>query len=72
LSLSVFARGLLKHFTTRAYFSGDSVNLDDPILRLVPEERRDTLMAPEHPARRGTWHISIQLSGERETVFFDV
>jgi hypothetical protein len=48
-----------------------AANLNDPILRLVPEGRRDTL-APEHPARRGTWHINIPLSGERETIFFDV
>jgi protocatechuate 3,4-dioxygenase, alpha subunit len=72
LNLTVFARGLLKHLTTRVYFSGDPANSDDPILRLVPQERRDTLMARENPARRGTWHINIHLSGERETVFFDV
>jgi protocatechuate 3,4-dioxygenase, alpha subunit len=72
LNLTVFARGLLKHLTTRVYFSGDPVNLDDPILLLVPLERRDTLMALEHPARRGAWLINIHLSGERETVFFDV
>ena len=63
---------VLKHLTTRVYFSGDPANLHDPILRLVPEEHRDTLVALEHPARRGTWHINIHLSGERETVFFDV
>jgi len=39
---------------------------------LVPEERRDTLMAHEHPAEGGAWHINIHLSGEHETVFFDV
>jgi protocatechuate 3,4-dioxygenase, alpha subunit len=72
LNVTVFARGLLKHLTTRVYFSGDPANPDDPILRLVPQERRDTLMAREHPARRGAWHINIHLSGEHETVFFDV
>jgi protocatechuate 3,4-dioxygenase, alpha subunit len=72
LNFTVFARGLLKHLTTRVYFSGDPTNLDDPILRLVPQERRDTLMAREHPARRGAWHIDIHLSGQCETVFFDV
>ena len=72
LNLAVFARGLLKHLTTRVYFSGDPANSDDPILCLVPQERRDTLMAREHPASRGAWHINIHLSGERETVFFDV
>jgi protocatechuate 3,4-dioxygenase, alpha subunit len=72
LNCTVFARGLLKHLTTRLYFSGDPANSEDPILRLVPQERRDTLMAHEHPAQRGTWHINIHLSGESETVFFDV
>ena len=72
LNCSVFARGLLKHLTTRIYFHGDPANSEDPILRLVPQERRDTLMAREHPDQRGAWHIDIHLSGERETVFFDV
>jgi protocatechuate 3,4-dioxygenase, alpha subunit len=72
LNVTVFARGLLKHLTTRVYFSGDPGNPDDPILRLVPPERRDTLMARELPARQGAWQINIHLSGERETVFFDV
>jgi len=72
LNCTVFARGLLKHLTTRIYFSGDPANAEDPILRLVPEERRDTLMAHEHPAEGGAWHINIHLSGEHETVFFDV
>jgi len=72
LNVTIFARGLLKHLTTRVYFSGDPANSDDPILRLVPQERRDTLMAREHPARPGAWQFNIHLSGERETVFFDV
>jgi protocatechuate 3,4-dioxygenase, alpha subunit len=72
LNCTVFARGLLKHLNTRIYFSGDPANAQDPILRLVPQERRDTLMAHEHPTQRGAWHINIHLSGERETVFFDV
>jgi len=72
LNLSLFARGLLKRLTTRLYFSGDPANLDDPILALVPQERRETLMARELPARRGAWHFNIHLCGERETVFFDV
>ncbi len=72
LNLSVFARGLLKRLTTRLYFSGDPANLDDPILALVPPERRETLMARELPAHHGAWHFNIHLCGERETVFFDV
>jgi protocatechuate 3,4-dioxygenase, alpha subunit len=71
LNCSVFARGLLKHLTTRIYFSGDPANSNDPILRLVPQGRRDTLMAHELPAQRGAWQVNIHLSGERETVFFD-
>lgn len=72
LNLSVFARGLLKRLATRVYFAGDPAHQHDPILALVPKERRDTLMAHPDPAHPGSWRFEIHLSGERETVFFDV
>ena len=49
INVVVFARGLLKHLYTRVYFAGDPSNLDDPVLALVPENRRATLLA--QPAR---------------------
>ncbi len=72
LNIGVFSRGLLKRLSTRIYFAGDAANATDPVLSLVPEERRSTLMAQPDPARQGSWRIDIHLRGERETVFFDV
>jgi protocatechuate 3,4-dioxygenase, alpha subunit len=72
LNLAIFARGLLKQLNTRAYFAGDPANSEDPILALVQEERRATLMAQRDPSRPGGWNFEIRLGGEGETVFFDV
>jgi protocatechuate 3,4-dioxygenase alpha subunit len=71
INVSVFARGLLKRVVTRIYFSGDPANGEDPVLALVPEGRRETLMAHVDPAKLATWRFGIHLCGERETVFFD-
>jgi protocatechuate 3,4-dioxygenase, alpha subunit len=72
LNVLVFSRGLLQHQFTRIYFAGEPANHEDPVLALVPEERRDTLMAHPDPERSGHWRFVIYLCGERETVFFDV
>jgi protocatechuate 3,4-dioxygenase, alpha subunit len=72
LTIALFARGLLKQLYTRIYFSGDAANDEDPILHLIPPDRRDTLMARPDPARRGYWLFDVRLQGDRETVFFDV
>ena len=62
------ARGMLKRLTTRLYFGDAPENVDDPILALVPPERRDTLIAK----RDGdAWRLDIVLQGAAETVFFD-
>ncbi|KRE21388.1 protocatechuate 3,4-dioxygenase subunit alpha [Bosea sp. Root483D1] len=70
LTVSVFARGLLIRLATRIYFDDEPGNAQDPVLALVPAERRSTLIA-----RRGTdgvFRFDIRLQGEGETVFFDV
>jgi len=72
LNLAVFARGMLKQLYTRIYFLGDAANQEDPILAMVPAERRATLMARPDVARPGTWAFDVHLFGEHETVFFDV
>lgn len=41
----VFMRGLLRAASARVYFSDAPGNADDPILALVPAERRATLIA---------------------------
>lgn len=68
----VFGRGLLKRLPTRIYFAGHTANAVDPVLALVPADRRSTLMARPDPTRAGGWQLDIHLCGEGETVFFDV
>ncbi|HXW15385.1 MAG TPA: protocatechuate 3,4-dioxygenase subunit alpha, partial [Terriglobia bacterium] len=72
LTVAVYGRGLLKQLYTRIYFAGDPANPQDPVLALVPEERRPTLIAQADRACPGRWCFEIRLQGERETVFFDV
>ncbi len=72
LNIGVFSRGLLKRLPTRIYFDGDPANPADPVLALVPEQRRSTLIAQPDPTRPGNWLFEIRLCGDCETVFFDV
>jgi protocatechuate 3,4-dioxygenase, alpha subunit len=69
IAVGVFGRGLLKRLCTRIYFDGDAANADDPILALVPADRRQTLLA----GRDGeAWRFDIRIGTDDETVFFDV
>lgn len=70
INVSVFARGILKRLATRIYFAGDPDITTDPVLSLVPADRRNTLLARED--RPGEWHFDIHLCGPNETVFFDI
>lgn len=72
INVIVFARGLLKQLHTRVYFAGDPANDADPVLALVPRQRRATLLAHPAPDQPNHWHFEIRLQGENETVFFDV
>lgn len=72
INVSILGRGILKRLSTRLYFGGDSLNAADPILALVPENRRATLLAKADPARTGHWIFEVRLRGDAETVFFDV
>jgi len=72
INVLVFARGLLKHLHTRAYFAGEPANFEDPVLALVPEERRATLLAQPGEGEPETWRFHFRLQGDGETVFFDV
>jgi protocatechuate 3,4-dioxygenase alpha subunit len=66
LAVRVFARGLLRHLTTRICF--DETAVPDG----VPADRRETLMA-ERTDDGYRFDIRIQAHPpERETVFFDV
>jgi protocatechuate 3,4-dioxygenase alpha subunit len=68
LAVGIFGRGLLKRLVTRLYFADAPENADDPILALVPEERRATLIARKVD---GLWRFDIVLQGAAETVFFE-
>lgn len=72
LNVALFARGLLKQLYTRIYFAGDPANREDDVLALVPEDRRETLMAHPDSSHPGVWRFDFHLQGENETVFFDV
>jgi protocatechuate 3,4-dioxygenase alpha subunit len=69
INICLFARGLLRHLHTRLYFAGDPGLAVDPVLALVPESRRPTLIAQ---ADGGSFTFDIRLQGPQETVFFDV
>jgi protocatechuate 3,4-dioxygenase, alpha subunit len=68
LTVGVFARGLLKRPHTRIYLPDEPLNAGDPILALVPEQRRATLLANRQGA--GQYTFDIRLAGTGETVFF--
>jgi protocatechuate 3,4-dioxygenase alpha subunit len=68
--IGLLGRGLLKRLATRLYFPDVADNDEDPILALVPHERRHTLIATQIDAHSYGFDIIIQ--GEGETVFFDV
>lgn len=72
VNVMIFARGLLKQLYTRIYFDGEPSNGSDPILALVPEDRRGTLMARPSQGDSSIWKFDIRLCAECETVFFDV
>ncbi|MGH2558786.1 MAG: protocatechuate 3,4-dioxygenase subunit alpha [Thermomicrobiales bacterium] len=71
VSLTVFARGLLDHLTTRLYFEDEPANTEDPVLRLVPAERRATLIGRREASTDGVvYRMDIVLQGAGETAFF--
>jgi protocatechuate 3,4-dioxygenase alpha subunit len=71
IDLGIFARGILKRLFTRVYFADEPANAADPILALVPDERRATLIAePRDRGDRKAYQLNIRLQGKGETVFF--
>jgi protocatechuate 3,4-dioxygenase alpha subunit len=71
--LAVFARGMTQQAITRIYFEDqEAANAADPILALVPAERRETLIARWEQGDVETYRLDIHLQGDKETVFFNV
>jgi protocatechuate 3,4-dioxygenase, alpha subunit len=67
--LTVFARGLTHHLSTRVYFVHGDRRPDDAFLRRVPPNRRDTLFALRTGAAR--YRFDVTLQGPGETVFLE-
>jgi protocatechuate 3,4-dioxygenase alpha subunit len=68
--VTVFARGLLRHLFTRAYFADERVaNEHDPFLARMDPSRRSTLIALHDGDR--SYRFDIHLQGDAETVFID-
>lgn len=63
LTLTVFARGLLRHLNTRIYLPESEDRLP---LEVAPERRRTLLAKRDGAALR----FDVRLQGEGETVFF--
>ena len=70
LAVRLMMRGLLKDLVTRMYFPSRDLDTD-PVLQLVPESRRATLVARHAGESSAAFMWEIELQGARETVFFD-
>ncbi|QYU66800.1 protocatechuate 3,4-dioxygenase subunit alpha [Leptolyngbya sp. 15MV] len=68
IQIAIFARGLMHHVVTRAYFEGEALNATDPVLNMVEDPaRRATLVAKNTGG--GVWRMDVRLQGDGETVF---
>lgn len=71
--VAIYSRGMLRQVYTRLYFSDEAANAADPILALVPDDRRGTLIAHKEPGQRPTrYRFDIRVQGDKETVFFEI
>jgi protocatechuate 3,4-dioxygenase, alpha subunit len=71
--LAIFARGMLLHNYTRIYLEAEAANAGDPVLALVPPERRATLIASREPGNGNpVYRFDVHLQGDNETVFFEI
>jgi protocatechuate 3,4-dioxygenase alpha subunit len=71
VAVSVLGRGIVQRLATRIYFpENTAANEADPVLAVVPPERRRTLIATR--AGDDTYEFDVRLQGVGETVFFDV
>ena len=68
--ITIFARGMLQHLFTRAYFGDEAeANAADAFLASVDPTRRDTLIAaPDGPS---SYAFDVRLQGDSETIFLD-
>jgi len=74
INIILFMRGSLHHLYTRIYFSDEAeANQSDELLKIVPEERRHTLVA-KRSRKSGIpeYLFDIHMQGAKETVFFEI
>ncbi|HEY5400071.1 MAG TPA: protocatechuate 3,4-dioxygenase subunit alpha [Trebonia sp.] len=72
IDVSVFSRGMLDRSVTRIYFPDEgAANAADPVLEVVPADRRATLIATPGD-QDGLLRFDIYMQGPGETVFFDL
>ena len=73
--VTVFARGLIQHLFTRAYFPEDAeAHRTDAVLSAVPAARRATLVCVAEGTPSGgtpSYRFDVRLQGAAETVFLD-
>ena len=73
ICVTVLARGLLNHLSTRLYFDDEPDTAADPVLLRVPEEARATLLARRQPGDgNAVYRFDLVLQGQDETAFFDL
>jgi protocatechuate 3,4-dioxygenase alpha subunit len=74
INVTVFARGLLKHLTTRLYFADEAAaNETDPVLNSIDDAAaRKTLIADKANGAAILYRFDIVLQGKGETVFFEI
>ena len=73
IALTIFSRGLMHHVYTRLYFSDEAeANEQDPLLQLIPANRRDTLIAQKVQNEQGVvYQLDIHMQGDQATVFLE-
>src|ERR1700737_4907604 len=60
--LAIFARGTLPTNYSAIYFDGEAANAADPVMALVPTERRNTLIAMRQPGNgNAVYRFDIRL-----------
>jgi protocatechuate 3,4-dioxygenase, alpha subunit len=72
IAVGIIGPGFLKRVSTRIYFADGSGNDVDPILNLIPDARRSTLIAQRQTETNNSYRFDIRLGGDRETVFFEI
>ena len=64
---------MLRHLYTRIYFGDEAANATDPVLAIVPPERRSTLIAARESGNgNALYRLDLRLQGDGETVFLEV